>query len=328
MPDVQEVFRMATQEVRPDPGALERQNRTQRGRVIRQRAGGYAVLAALVVTGLVIGISAVGERDQRPASRPGEGDGPATGVEGLAPTVDRLRGIWYEDSGTGLWGQPIMARFGPDGTFSLGGVLDEDAWISGTYQVEGHRIIFIPTGGECGGRDVFTWEAGIVAEGRLESVHGGAEGDRPTHVGTCLIPVGEPYNLTRVSPTSPAAADINPTFYSTSLTGETTAADLRGFWLVEGTGHLLRVDRSGSYLLDDAGELGTNPDDAGSVEIGRESLRFITGGGSSGCSEGDVMVWKDARVEEGRLRGVVAEDSCGHDLGGEVTLLFLSVDTP
>jgi WD40-like Beta Propeller Repeat len=69
MPDVQEVFRMATQKVRPDPGALERQNRDQRRRAVNRRAGGYALLAILVIAALVIGMLAVQPRDERPAGQ-------------------------------------------------------------------------------------------------------------------------------------------------------------------------------------------------------------------------------------------------------------------
>jgi hypothetical protein len=58
MPDVQEVFRMATQKVRPDPGALERQQIQQRRRITRRRAGAYAVAAALVAAIAVIAVKA------------------------------------------------------------------------------------------------------------------------------------------------------------------------------------------------------------------------------------------------------------------------------
>jgi hypothetical protein len=75
MPDVQEVFRLATQKVRPDPGALERQSHTQRRQVVRQRVGGYALLAVLVVAGLVIGITSLQPDEQRPA---GQGEQPST----------------------------------------------------------------------------------------------------------------------------------------------------------------------------------------------------------------------------------------------------------
>jgi Tol biopolymer transport system component len=76
MPDVQEVFRMATQKVRPDPGALERQSRNQRRRSAMQRAGGYVLLAVLVIAAGVIGAVAVRDREERPGGE-GEQDAPA-----------------------------------------------------------------------------------------------------------------------------------------------------------------------------------------------------------------------------------------------------------
>lgn len=69
MPDVQEVFRIATQKVGPDPGALERQSRTQRRRSVTRRAGGYALLAILVIAAAVIGVIATRPRDERPAGQ-------------------------------------------------------------------------------------------------------------------------------------------------------------------------------------------------------------------------------------------------------------------
>ena len=63
MPEVQEVFHMATQKVRPDPDALERQHRDQRQHVVKQKVAVFALIAALVVAGGVLGISAVSNDD-------------------------------------------------------------------------------------------------------------------------------------------------------------------------------------------------------------------------------------------------------------------------
>ena len=62
MPEIQEVFRMATQKVRPDPEALDRQHRGQRRRVAQKRAAVYALVALLLVAGVVIGISTLAQR--------------------------------------------------------------------------------------------------------------------------------------------------------------------------------------------------------------------------------------------------------------------------
>lgn len=331
MPDVQEVFRMATQKVRPDPGAMERQSQTQRRQVVRQRAGGYALLAVLVVAGLAIGITALRPDEQRPASQPGEGEAPAGAAVGAPLTVEALQGIWFEDRGTGRFPEPVLARFGPDGSFSQGGVTDQDAWLSGQYELDGHTIRFTVTGGDCAANGaVFTWVGGIVTEGRLETEHRGTV-DGGNSVGNCGIPIGEPYNFTRVSPTSPAAADIQPGYYTGPpgpITEETDSIDLQGFWLVEGTGHLLQIEWTGSYRFDDAGQLAEAPRDAGSLEIGRRTLTFTSGGAATGCAEGDVLVLGNARVREGGIEGVVSEDSCGRGIDGPVRLLYLDVSTP
>ena len=325
MPDVQEVFRMATQKVRPDPGAMERQSQTQRRRVVRQRAGGYALLAVLVVAGAVIAITAVGRNEVEPASEPGEGV-----AVGAPLTVEALEGIWFEDRGTGRWPEPMMARFGPDGSFSLGGGTAEDAWTSGTYELEGHTIRFTVSGGACAANGaVFTWVGGIVAEGRLETEHRGTV-DGGNSVGNCGIPIGEPYNFTRVSPTSPAATDLQSGYFTGTpgpISEETDSIDLQGLWLVEGTGHLLQVEWTGRYRFDDAGQLAEAPRDAGSLEIGRRTLTF-TSGGAAGCAEGDVLVLSNARVEDGGIEGTVSEDSCGRGIDGPVRLLYLDAVTP
>jgi len=73
MPEIQEVFRMATQKVRPDPEALDRQHRGQRRRVAQKRAAVYALVALLIVAGVAIGISALGGDDVQPA---GSGSNP------------------------------------------------------------------------------------------------------------------------------------------------------------------------------------------------------------------------------------------------------------
>jgi hypothetical protein len=56
MPDLQEVFRMATQKVGPDPGALDRQLRFQRRTTTRRKLAAFAVAAAIGVAGIVLAL--------------------------------------------------------------------------------------------------------------------------------------------------------------------------------------------------------------------------------------------------------------------------------
>jgi hypothetical protein len=71
MPEVQEVFRMATQKVRPEPGFVERQNRNQRKRMRNRWLGAYALVAAIGILATVVVIRAADETTaRRPAGRP------------------------------------------------------------------------------------------------------------------------------------------------------------------------------------------------------------------------------------------------------------------
>jgi len=79
MPEVQEVFRMATQKVRPDPGALERQQRQQRRSTIRRKVGAYGLVAAFVGAIAVVAVRAgvdsgeqvAGNQPSSPTTAPG-----------------------------------------------------------------------------------------------------------------------------------------------------------------------------------------------------------------------------------------------------------------
>ena len=84
MPEIQEVFRMATQKVRPDPEALDRQHRGQRRRVAQKRAAVYALVALLLVAGAVIGISTLGNDDVQPAGSGSNPPPPQAGEQTLS----------------------------------------------------------------------------------------------------------------------------------------------------------------------------------------------------------------------------------------------------
>jgi hypothetical protein len=248
----------------------------------------------------------------------------------LAPTPQRLDGVWYEDRDTGSYPEPIIARFEADGTFAIGGLLDDELRHVGTYETDGYQIVMSLAGGACGSEAVWTWDAAVFSTGRLEAVNAGTDGANPDLVGECTIPVGEPFNFTRISPTSPAAADITPgdPLVEGPISNETTTVDdLQGYWLQpEGAGYLLRFDSQGGYRIDDAGDF-ANPGGAGRVEIGTRTLTLTTGADATGCSEGDVWAWTNVRVDAGTLRATVTHDDCGRTEGGELAFIYLHVDT-
>jgi Tol biopolymer transport system component len=71
MPDVQEVFRMATQKVRPDPGAMERQYAKQRRAARNRRLGAIAMVAAIVAAfALVFVLTRPSSDHTAPATKP------------------------------------------------------------------------------------------------------------------------------------------------------------------------------------------------------------------------------------------------------------------
>ena len=85
MPEMQEVFRMATQKVRPDPGFVDRQYENQRRQSRRRKAGALALVAVLVVAGVVIGISTLRSADEGKVT-PGSAPTPtATPIPALHP---------------------------------------------------------------------------------------------------------------------------------------------------------------------------------------------------------------------------------------------------
>jgi len=56
MPELQEVFRMATQKIRPDEGALDRQHEEQRNRTTKRRAQVYGLVAAMLAILIAVAV--------------------------------------------------------------------------------------------------------------------------------------------------------------------------------------------------------------------------------------------------------------------------------
>jgi dipeptidyl aminopeptidase/acylaminoacyl peptidase len=150
MPDVQEVFRMSTQKVRPDPGALERQHTRQRRRSVGKKTGAFAVAAAI---GLALAALVWGTAGDRDRTLPADTDPTATPAPAVRP--------FLVDVGTGAV-TPLPEALAvdslyayaasPDGTrlaFSLclgGGCFATD--LAGTVAIDGSdlRPLDLPEG--------------------------------------------------------------------------------------------------------------------------------------------------------------------------------------
>ena len=63
MPDVQEVFRMATQKVRPEPGFVDRQYDHRRNQERKRRIGAFAVATAIGVAAIAVFLGTRGGQD-------------------------------------------------------------------------------------------------------------------------------------------------------------------------------------------------------------------------------------------------------------------------
>jgi hypothetical protein len=164
MPELEEVFRIATQNVRPKPRALERQLGLQRRRLWRRKAGVYATVAALVIAGLVVGSSLLNDRT---ATLPG-GRG-----EGVAPTAGQLVGTWVTTGRDNPDGLNVLFR--SDGTFAMDtelGVLNGVPGGSGTYVLDDGVVTFVNSAGArgCVEGDGWTWEVRLLEDGRLRTV--------------------------------------------------------------------------------------------------------------------------------------------------------------
>jgi Tol biopolymer transport system component len=92
MPDAQEVFRLSTQKVRPDPGFLERQEFRQQRTVRNRKIGAYVVVAAMVAVG---GLAIVSQQDG------GEGQQPAGTTDATVAPDPSVTTHMYFDIATG-----------------------------------------------------------------------------------------------------------------------------------------------------------------------------------------------------------------------------------
>lgn len=145
MPELQEVFRVATQEVRPEPGALERQFRGQRRRSARRKAGAVGLALALALVAGVIAVQASRDTGQGGGTVPADtGSGPSTlqlegaglafSEDGTQVFVGGAKGLVY-DAQTGALLRSVedersdgVVGFSPDGELfvtATGGELQE-----------------------------------------------------------------------------------------------------------------------------------------------------------------------------------------------------------
>ena len=160
MPEIQEVFRLATQKVRPDPEALERQHRGQRRRVAQKRAAVYVLVAVLVVAGVAIGISTLGSDDVKPAS---SGSNPT-----VAPQPEAEQRLSIVDVGSGA-ATSFTAPAGTSGfDFTLDGSMVTYIGLDGN----GNEQVFVMGADGSNARQLTHGDAGVAANRPIWSPDG------------------------------------------------------------------------------------------------------------------------------------------------------------
>jgi hypothetical protein len=213
----------------------------------RRRTVIEAAAAAVVV--LVLGVTAFltldgDDETARPANPgPTTSDLHAGFLTGSAPTPDLIQGVWRLDNGG------VLMRFAPPNLFSFDyqGRLFGNPGVQGTYAIDGDLITVSVDGGPggCGGQ-MLAMRASLPEPGALHFVY-----TQPGTGDCATTDTDERWVMEQVLPTSPTMADL---VYSTE-TGWRPLSDknaLYGSWLAEGGGHVLELNRGGTYYVADA----------------------------------------------------------------------------
>jgi hypothetical protein len=245
----------------------------------------------------------------------------ASDPEPIPVTSETLAGIWrVEDPPTG----GLLNQIGADGSFVFDpeGVLDTDPWGIGTYELDGTEVIITVTNGACS--DWAFRVDDIPEDGQVLATYSRSG---------CHMEVGEPWNLTRLSPISPSAsAIVEPVAVSDAPVELST--EIEGIWLREGTGQLASFTADGRYSVDDGGLLGVDPDDTGHYEIDGDTFVLSTDGRGS-CAAGTTVTSTAAIIDSvtfpeddslyiRRLRLTAPDNECVGWTSGEQTWLRVS----
>ena len=301
--------------------------------------GRLGVITTLTVLLITATIAAAGTRHVAPGVArlaPGTSPTAATSGEPLPVTINNLHGAWYMPALADGSLAPLLARFNPDGTFSFDGIRkptanpngNQEAWVSGDFQARPTGMTFHPTGGWCGATDNFAWHVIINTTGRMQAVHLGSNGADRNTIGHCTVLVGATYDLSRVSPRSPAANTIHGEHLAPNRA--ITAADqssLAGYWLIRGTGLLIHLTPT-SYVMDNTGNLGAGALDTGTFTITDHTLKLASGPTTTACPTGNDLTITDAHIQDGQLQGTVDHDHCHRGLNGPIALLHLDPTRP
>lgn len=228
--------------------------------------------------------------------------------------ISDLVGLWRED----LVGSSWLWEFHSDGTMgfaqSPGGYLSGGP-AEGRFVIRGRTFTFSTPGGSCPEVYTVAFSSPADMEAKAERRDG------------CSQYEGMVFRLTRISPLAKAATKIVPLQQSRTSRPVTEVMQLKGSWLQPATGALLVIgqrptSREVEYLRDDDGDGGVDPDERGTVVLGRNGsveLRPAEGYWPR-CS----TVYSKSTTDNSTLTGVVTAYGCAVGHGGTVTWLRLN----
>ena len=301
MPDVQEVFRMATQKVRPDPGALERQFQGQRRRSRRRKMGGFAIAAAVLAVGVVIAVTLLNGGKGNP--------GPAVSKPPAKPAfpIGRVAGLWYEDAGSHLLS--IQA----DGTYAIddSGTIDTDPADRGTVTVVGRTLVF--TSG-AGARACDPGQGWVFDPLKLKVDLGATVTMTSTTTKRSCLAVPGGATTWHNAAYRPASYSPPP---ATGSGTPVTAADEVGVFVLDGGSIIVHQSPNGSFAVYKDGTVANPPDVTGTWRVlpgGRLEWRYGTADPDLGCTKGQTSISRDEVISPGVILETVAGGTC--DLGG------------
>ncbi|HVE62248.1 MAG TPA: hypothetical protein VNB94_00400 [Mycobacteriales bacterium] len=272
----------------------------------RRRAVAAAAAAAVVLGAVGITASLALGDDPDTTRLAGPGASPSNAVaappSGSAPTIALISGIWRLDNGE------TTVKFDAKGDvrFDEHGTLFSDPVTTGTYAIDGDLITVTTTGDKqtgCVGTET-AMRVSLSEPGELQFIQS------DTIPGACSPLPSQRGGLNRLLPTSRGMAELvfsKDTGWQ-PLSDKTT---LLGLWLAEGGGHVLEMDRDGTYFIADES---ADPIDTGQWSVSGADLTLTSSARSNRCSVGDRYVlgtveWNKPGTRA--FRGTVKQNTCG-----------------
>lgn len=244
-------------------------------------------------------------------------------VEGRVPTGVDLNGIWLQVEDANSLG--VLVRFSANSTFAIddGGELATKPDALGKFDLDQNAITFTSEGSNlCTEGDSWAWQARLPAPGRLHIVHTEEAAD------ACRTPLNTEWTLIRVMPRP--YIEGSAAFRAIAEAGPAggpppTASELAGIWYSP-EAPLTAFGPDGRFVIDNKGNLDTDPAIRGTYEVVGDTSTFTIGGGGA-CTPTDSWTWQASLPEDGMLHLVQGEEASGNcrvQSGSEWTLIRVS----